>query len=156
MPELTEYENYKKEFLSLLGHILKYIGYIGPGDLKTIDENPDRVIAILKAFLCRRNAYNMTERKFGRNGVDDISDAFRHAYLNAIMTRDVGYDFAKEIADNHELSPDGRGAMEMDLWNNRIGRDIGNRLKEEGIMDDDSYADEILKYIDQLMHKPPE
>ena len=39
----------------------------------------------------------------------------------------------------------------MDLWNNKIGRDIGNRLKEEGIMDDDSYVDEILKNKDKLV-----
>ncbi|MDP2160604.1 MAG: hypothetical protein Q8K02_08995, partial [Flavobacterium sp.] len=102
-------------------------------------------------------AYERTRKEFGYTGTDDVSDAFRHAYWNAIMTRDIGYDFAKEIADNHELNRDNPGekARQMDLWNNKVGRDIGQKLKDERIMDDDSYAKEILDNIEKLMQQPP-
>ena len=57
------------------------------------------------------------------------------------MTRDVRYGFAKEIADMHELNPGKKEARDMDLWNNKIGRDIGQKLMDKGIMDDNSYAE---------------
>ncbi|MDI6756747.1 MAG: hypothetical protein QME32_01850 [Endomicrobiia bacterium] len=119
-------------------------------------DNPDKIFLIIKAYSDRYNAYARTQKEFGYNGIDDITDAFRHAYWNAIMTRDVGYDFAKEIADNHELNRDNltEKSKEMDLWNNHIGREIGRELSKNGITNDDSYAKETLNTMDKLMHKP--
>jgi hypothetical protein len=39
----------------------------------------------------------------------------------------------------------------MDYFNNKVGRDIGNRLKENGISGDDAYAEEVLKNKDKLI-----
>ncbi|MDI6757979.1 MAG: hypothetical protein QME32_08185 [Endomicrobiia bacterium] len=44
--------------------------------------------------------------------------------------------------------------MEMDLWNNEVGRELGRKLKERGVEDDDSYAEEIFNQIDKLIHEP--
>lgn len=157
VPDLDgQYNEYKKEFLSFCAYLLEYIGYIGPGDVKTIDGNPDKLSDIVIAFKDKRESSYRTKKEFGYTGTDDISDAFRHAYWNAIMTRDVGYDFAKEISENHELNPDNKNSIKMDLHNNQIGRNLGQKLKEQGILDNDSYAKEILDNINQLMQKPQE
>ncbi|OGS22824.1 MAG: hypothetical protein A2314_03980 [Elusimicrobia bacterium RIFOXYB2_FULL_50_12] len=155
MPDIGEnYIEYRKEVLSFSADLLERIGYVGLGDVKTIDENPDRLLKIVLAFKDKHLAFSRTREEFGYNGVDDISDAFRHAYWNAIMTRDIGYDFAKEIADNHELNPDNEYSIKMDLNNNRIGRDLARGLMERGIVDNNSYAKEILENIDQLTQSP--
>ena len=47
-------------------------------------------------------------------------DAFRHAYWNAIMTREFGVDFTRELTNAHEAVPGGgpRNEVFMDLHNN--------------------------------------
>ncbi|MFH0947637.1 MAG: hypothetical protein V1833_01380 [Elusimicrobiota bacterium] len=160
VPDFNKYyNNLQYEFTYLLGDILSLIGYGGLGDAKTLVENVkniDRIYDIITACKNKTNAFNRTYKEFGYSKDDDTSNAFLHAYWNAIMTRDVGYDFAKEIADNHELNrePDNEASIEMDLWNNSIGRDICSRLKYQGIIDDDLYAKEILDNMDKLIQKP--
>lgn len=153
IPDIEKgYNEYRKEFLSLSAELLGKIGYIGPGDIKTIDENPNKLILILKAYLDRKNAFNMTQNKFGYSGTDDASDAFRHTYWNAIMIRDIGYELTEEITSNHELNPDDdKSSVDMDIHNNRIGREIGIKLKEKGITDNEAYAKEVLLNMDKLM-----
>jgi hypothetical protein len=55
-----------------------------------------------------------------------IGDAFLHTYWNALNTRGIGYDLAKEVGDNHEYVriPELRLEWEMDLHNNEVGRQI--------------------------------
>jgi uncharacterized protein YukE len=58
-------------------------------------------------------------------GNDDHNDAFRHAYWNALMTRNIGEDFAHDYGYAHErvpLNPPNREAM--DLYNNTVGQRI--------------------------------
>lgn len=56
-----------------------------------------------------------------KNGVDDVSDAFRHAYWNALMVKHIDYSWADRWATAHEEGSDGI-STEMDLWNNNEGR----------------------------------
>ncbi|NUP26411.1 MAG: hypothetical protein HOQ36_10845 [Nocardia sp.] len=56
---------------------------------------------------------------------DDHTDAFRHAYWNALMTQEFGADWTTEYASKHEGRPDNAAVREaMDLHNNEIGRTI--------------------------------
>ncbi|MGW9414552.1 WXG100 family type VII secretion target [Arthrobacter cupressi] len=56
---------------------------------------------------------------------DDHNDAFRHAYWNALMTREFGVDWAEDYATAHEQLPGNPGPREaMDLYNNEVGRNI--------------------------------
>lgn len=56
---------------------------------------------------------------------DDQTDAFRHAYWNALMTQEFGEDWTKEYGSKHEGRPDNAAVREaMDLHNNEIGRNI--------------------------------
>lgn len=63
-------------------------------------------------------------------------DAFRHAYWNALMTKDENAELAEEFATAHESAP-GQPAAEktMDLCNNAVGRQIAkdnpNATEEE-------------------------
>ncbi|MGW1739040.1 WXG100 family type VII secretion target [Nocardia sp. NPDC001965] len=74
----------------------------------------------------------MTEAEDTANGMfegdleqDDQTDAFRHAYWNALMTREFGEDWTKEYTFKHEGRPDNASVREaMDLYNNEIGRTI--------------------------------
>ncbi len=58
---------------------------------------------------------------------NDRGDAFRHAYWNALMTKDFGGDFAIAFSTAHEtqfsLQPN-LGEAFMDLHNNSIGVEI--------------------------------
>lgn len=83
-----------------------------------------------------KKAYQWTADKFGKNGLGDKSDAFRHATWNALMTRDISRQWAKLYATAHESGKSsadlekkaGDGYKEkyhkaMDLHNNMIGRE---------------------------------
>ncbi|WP_124247487.1 hypothetical protein [Gordonia sp. X0973] len=61
-----------------------------------------------------------------KNLVDSgYSDAFRHTYWNALMTRRFGADFAKAYGTAHEgLGGNAPAREAMDLYNNEVGRKI--------------------------------
>lgn len=64
-----------------------------------------------------------------QNGVDDTADnhtdAFRHTYWNALMTRRFGEKWTLDFATAHERLPDNPATAEaMDLYNNELGRQI--------------------------------
>jgi len=71
-------------------------------------------------------AYVETRRRFGRNGQNDYSDAFRHCFWSALLSRDIGYAAALRFTTAHESSPTNDPAeREMDLHNNAVGLKIG-------------------------------
>lgn len=54
------------------------------------------------------------------------ADAFRHAYWNCLMTRDIGAEQAKQVARNHEAYGSGpENENQMDRHNNKEGRKCG-------------------------------
>lgn len=65
---------------------------------------------------------------------DNETDAFRHAFLSASLARKYGSLAANLIGNQHEYNPknpDKTSAVEMDLWNNRVGRKIGLQVADE-------------------------
>ena len=100
--------------------------------------NPSEILVAIRypqaALIVQANAElarQETVRRFGLNGTDDNSDAFRHAYWNAINSgsANVGQGVAKEFADAHETGGNNTEiARQMDLFNNDVGRNIGNGL----------------------------
>lgn len=70
-------------------------------------------------------AVQATISKFGFSRRNDKSDAFRHAYFNAINTMDVGSYFAEIFSTAHESENPSHLILEkqMDLFNNSIGHD---------------------------------
>ena len=90
----------------------------------------------LKVNTAKNIATSQTEAKFGTNGLGDRSDAFRHGIWNAEMTVLIGREKAELFATAHEdKEVDGNEAdgypktahRDMDLHNNEIGREIGEK-----------------------------
>jgi hypothetical protein len=74
----------------------------------------------------RETAYEETRRRFGRNGQNDRSDAFRHCFWSALLSREIGYAAALRFTTAHESSPTNDPAEKaMDLHNNSVGLKIG-------------------------------
>lgn len=58
-------------------------------------------------------------------GNDGHNDAFRHAYWNALMTKQFGADFTERFTKAHEGVAGNKADREaMDLYNNEVGRRI--------------------------------
>lgn len=107
----------------------------------------------LKVNTAKNIATSQTELKFGYNGLGDWSDAFRHGMWNAEMTVLIGKEKAELFATAHEdkdvtgNESDGYPKVvhrDMDLHNNEIGRNIGEKNRE---VSEDEMADLICKDI---------
>lgn len=88
--------------------------------------NPLTAWKVLVIKASKDKAFNETTRRFGFNGHNDRSDAFRHCFWSATLSRDIGLLTAKMFTDAHETNP-GQPAdeKEMDLHNNSVGMKIG-------------------------------
>ena len=74
----------------------------------------------------KEKAFAETKKIFGVNGRNDSSDAFRHCYWSALLSKELGYLNALEFTTAHESSPvNPKNEKEMDLYNNAIGLKIG-------------------------------
>lgn len=76
---------------------------------------------------------NITE---GTMGWNDEADAFRHAYMQASLTLNSNKEIANVIGASNEALGDIAHKQDpkeknMDLWNNAVGREIGNEVKKE-------------------------
>lgn len=58
---------------------------------------------------------------------DGHADAFRHAYWNALMTKQFGSDFTERFTSAHEGVENPADREAMDLYNNEIGRRIAEQ-----------------------------
>ncbi len=62
--------------------------------------------------------------------VDDNADAFRHIYFSFRLSQRIGTVRTKKFTDAYEISNINKiGGRCMDLWNNRIGRDMFEEVK---------------------------
>ncbi|GAA3959385.1 hypothetical protein GCM10023085_47270 [Actinomadura viridis] len=77
---------------------------------------------------------------------DGHGDAWRHAYWNALMTRDFGAEWTERFTVAHErIADDNPGPREaMDLYNNEVGRRIA-------LQHPDATNEELAKYIRQAV-----
>jgi hypothetical protein len=93
---------------------------ITPEELALTFQYPDA------AFKINRNAGKAqaeTMSRFGENGLNNKSDAFRHTFWLAINTKSVGGFLAFAFSDAHETDTPAKFQLEkqMDLHNNAIG-----------------------------------
>ncbi len=64
------------------------------------------------------------------------ADAFKHAFMQSVLTIDYNNYFSKLIGDLHEMNGNinygqTKGEENMDKWNNRVGRLIAKEIKKE-------------------------
>jgi hypothetical protein len=99
------------------------VNHLTPAEKLYILRHPHHALTIKDS---KETAYAETRRRFGRNGHNDQSDAFRHCFWSALLARELGKANALEFTTAHESSPSNDPAEKaMDLYNNRIGLDIG-------------------------------
>ncbi|MBJ6362480.1 DUF6973 domain-containing protein [Paenibacillus sp. GCM10012307] len=89
------------------------------------DSNPSKGA---KAIVAGKEAWDYTEYKFGFNGHNDKSDAFRHAAWNIWIMGFTDWSWAYDWTTAHEEGSSYNPALEkeMDLNNNSIGRLYGS------------------------------
>jgi hypothetical protein len=87
-------------------------------------------VAAYLIYLNVDKANNETKARFnGNNGLNDKTDAFRHAYFQAINASDVGALLTRLFANAHETNVPTHLQKEkdMDLFNNQVGIDIAQQ-----------------------------
>lgn len=104
--------------------------------------NPVRSFVIKE---CQDDAERETERRFGYNGRNDETDAFRHCMWSGLISKRISHSEALKFTTMHEMQ-DGNDFAEksMDLHNNKIGAEIGLNVGSER-----SIADECYKALQQ-------
>ncbi len=116
-------ETWLKEHFSLgvdTDDLNKPLKDITPEELALTLQYPDA------AFKINRNAGTAqaeTINRFGSNGLNDKSDAFRHTFWLAINTKSVGAFLALAFSNAHETDTPAKFQLEkqMDLHNNSVG-----------------------------------
>jgi hypothetical protein len=99
--------------------------HLTPAEQDYVKRHPMHVPAIKRS---RDLAFAEARRTFGINGHNDESDASRHCFWSAILTRDIGYQYALAFTTAHETSPTNPPAERaMDLHNNAVGLEIGRQ-----------------------------
>jgi len=109
----------------LLDNLSRDRGLIG---LKTFRDIADQAFADSEAQYPHSGpvpSYVPTARHREWIGNDGHRDAFRHAYWNALLTREFGYKWTLQFTTAHEALPGNPCTREaMDLFNNEVGRNI--------------------------------
>ncbi len=90
------------------------------------------MLATISAYIAQDKATKKAKEYYPDDRDGTEHNAFKHAYWNALMARTLGNDYAKLVADAHEFgavenldqSQYQQALMNMDLWNNHVGRDI--------------------------------
>ncbi|NVK20145.1 MAG: hypothetical protein HWE30_15715 [Methylocystaceae bacterium] len=87
-----------------------------------------------RAYLDANTANEVTSKLFkGVKPHNNEADAFRHAYWSYLMTQNIGADKAKHAGNSHEITEENtEGERLMDLYNNRIGRQLALDPKNKG------------------------
>ena len=94
---------------------------------------------------CQDDAERETERRFGYNGRNDETDAFRHCMRSGLISKRISHSEAIKFTTMHEMQDVNDFAEKsMDLHSNKIGAEIGQNVGSER-----SIADECYKALQQ-------
>jgi len=97
-----------------------------------IKRYPSHILIIKET---KEKAFKQTKKLFGFNGHNDKSDAFRHCYWSALLSKEIGYANALVFTTAHESSPlNPKNEKSMDLHNNLFGLKIGLHKKSDSMM----------------------
>jgi hypothetical protein len=83
----------------------------------------------MKVYQQKEKAVGMVKRLFHRNQSDDESDAARHFFWSALLTKELGAPLAKQFLDAHEAgNSKADPGTAMDLANDKVGLDAANNM----------------------------
>ena len=110
---------------------------LNPSEKLAVAAHPVLASVVPKAA---ENAFAETKSRFGHQGHNDKSDAFRHCYWSSLITRDAGVLAALSFTTAHEDFPENPPEeKEMDLHNNSVGIVIGISKAADKILSDACY-----------------
>ena len=93
--------------------------------------NANKAVSMAIEF-CKANGYDISSLHNG------IGDCYRHMLWSAYNCYDEGEILAKEYGDAHESDPlSPKDERRMDLFNNKLGYELGNKARNEGFSKDD-------------------
>lgn len=112
-------------------------------------QGPEHPVKAKSVNECKNWSYSTTNSYYGYSGSGDNSDAFRHAYWNALMKLAIGDEYAEKFATAHEdcgsdymskvfyCGYTGQRHTNQDLHNNQLGRDCVSNVTStaQGAMD---------------------
>lgn len=106
--------------------------HLTPKEKQFVQKHPLDALTIRQA---KGTAFAETKRRFGKNGHNDKSDAFRHCFWSALLARDIGYANALAFTNAHESSPTNDPTeKKMGLFNNGVGLNIGRVKGTDAIL----------------------
>ncbi|TBL65447.1 DUF6973 domain-containing protein [Hafnia alvei] len=76
-------------------------------------------------------ATQKTIQIFGHNGHNDMSDAFRHCYFAALLSRDLGYYDALDYLNAHERFPNNPREEKRRTWQITMLVRISDKHKDQ-------------------------
>ncbi|MBO6523243.1 MAG: hypothetical protein JJ971_05410 [Balneolaceae bacterium] len=91
-------------------------------------QNPTRCIGVYNLSI---EAFEWAASVHTSGAHNGTQDALRHAMWNALMTYDYDKEYAKKWGDAHESGSSDPRETIMDLYNNSVGREIGEELKNQ-------------------------
>lgn len=93
-----------------------------------------------QVFVICVNLVHSLERRFGYNGRNDETDAFRHCMWSGLISKRISHSEAMKFTTMHEMQ-DGNDFAEksMDLHNNKVGAEIGQNVGSERSIADECY-----------------
>jgi hypothetical protein len=113
-------EKYKKPKQAEENEMINFFGAnLSPAeyDLLKNDKGNVRYTLGYQMYQIQQDAFDATKNIFGVNGWNDPADAFRHAYWNALLTKEFGLEFAGAFTKAHEtgyVDYDNTGEVFMD------------------------------------------
>lgn len=111
----------------LLDNLSRDRGLVGMSDFEDIK---DQAFDVSEARYANPANFPPAAGSTGKEQVrwmqnDGHRDAFRHAYWNALLTKNFGETWTREFTNAHEGVPGNKADREaMDLYNNEVGRKI--------------------------------
>ncbi|MFY1637416.1 DUF6973 domain-containing protein [Solwaraspora sp. WMMB335] len=132
----------------VLGWSLERLGHsrqeVTAGEARLLEDIG--LFGIKDAYDIYKTALNSAENVFAGQGLTDgHSDAFRHAYWNAMLTNRFGEGWTEQYTTAHERGGTNTATAEaMDLHNNEIGRRIAAAHPDAG-------PDELAQLIEQAV-----
>jgi len=131
--QLVGYRNsqfYKKYDSYLVESLTKNFltGFASLSHLNVLFKHPQIIVFLKRAYATRNRARYYESKYFGPPQGDDQGDAFRHYLGASFMIREIGFQNAKWLLDNHEQEDISLGSL-MDRYNNMLSLYEGRNIK---------------------------
>ncbi|WP_409029386.1 RHS repeat domain-containing protein [Gracilimonas sediminicola] len=104
---------------------IKSVAGVNDAEAKVIKRNLHRGLTLYQTGARREVAEKLSQNSGLKGPRGGAQDALRHSLFNAMNTQTLGAGLTKQLGDAHEEGQTPQIEVEMDLFNNAIGREVG-------------------------------